>query len=725
MSEPIIVQEVKTLQTEVTNARKTKATLKDKIDEIDNTLTQHTTDMGAVANLTTTSKTLVTAVNELHDDINNVVLGEVTDGSITDLKLDPNGIRSVVVANTTNIGTIANLTTTATNLVGAVNEHDTEIGNISLLETTATDLVGATNEVVSSLADIVTLAPAPNGVDDTVNLNALFFNGNKKIYFPHDGQYIISSTVNLFSNTTVEIKGNVEFLLKANSPCYMFVADGISFENIKWNGGVINGNDENQGAETGEDFDKVKGMVFKNVTNLIVENLTVKNTRGHGINHWNCNRVVFRDIQFEQSLSTLRPNGGSRRDGITGMSSNVLIDNISGFTDDDLIAILSGVDWAGANTTPVDIENIEIRNIKAKKHSSGRNPWRGVAVYTSGGYTTKNININGINGDMNYGIIHIGNYGKPTSGTVKNINISNVYGESVYHETFDTGMIGITDVTIDNININNITCNLTTDINTNKFLIAINDSEINKININNVAYNVYIATTNYNTILREYTSTGSTRNIKTCSINNVALKFFNATYTNGFLYIKNNISAQTTVLNINNYYVSPPNHGQNGATYTTTKSLVFCNNSCKLTINDKKIPALNEFVTAYEGDLLNDPRYVELRYTNNQFCINKPVNVTTVTNYATFDSNTKTLIVDGTSTSGYFRIQDKQAGDIYSRYPNGYTVTIKRIDNNVDSHPYVKMTSNEFIDGTDSHNLSAYQAMTFQYNANTSKWVKL
>jgi hypothetical protein len=578
-----------------------------------------------------------------------------------------------------------------------------------------TDQIPDINE---QLAQIATLAPAPNGVDDTTVLQSLFAGGNKKILFPHDGQYIISSTINLFSDTTVEVKGNVEFFLKANSPCYMFVAGGTSYQNIKWTGGTINGNDINQGTESGANFDTVKGMVFKNVKNLSVQGLTVKNTRGHGINHWNCDGVVFRDIQFDQSLSTLVPNGGSRRDGITGMSSNLLIDNISGFTDDDLVAVLCGVDWAGTNTTPISVSNIEIRNVKAKKHSSGRNPWNGVAIYASGGYSITNIKVDGVYGDFNSFMLTMGNYDKPTRGSVFKASISNIYGEATISTgTSDFGMIRVKDVTVDQLIVKNVLAKLTVSGNTKKHLLRIEEADIAKLILDKVSYSVQIPLTDFIAILNEYSATS--HNIGEVEMSNVSI-YFSTTYTNGILFYKNNVTAQQTVFHGTNISIPAPSYTNNGSTFQDTKAVIICGNQAKIIMKNRTLPVLNSntYVSGLQdGDIIYDPQIGELIYqsASGKLYVNNPKGTVTTTTYLSFDATMSCVLVDGTSNNTYFRIQDLQDTTVKSNFKNGFTIKIKRLDNNLNSHPYIKMTSGQLIDGTDTIYLAPYQTVTLQY----------
>ncbi|MGG2029080.1 hypothetical protein AB1282_25560, partial [Gottfriedia sp. S16(2024)] len=488
--------------------------------------------------------------------------------------------------------------------------------------------------------------------------------------------------------------------------------------NITWKGGIINGNDANQGVETGSNYDTCKGMVFKNVTNLLVEKVTLKNIRGHGINHWNCNYATFRDIQVAQGLSTLNVNGGSRRDGVTGMSSNLLIENISGFSDDDLVAVLSGVDWAGTNTVAADIQNIVVRNIRPQKHSSGRNPWRAVAIYTSGGFTSTNLTVDGLYGDCNDSIILIGNYGKPTRGNVKNLTVTNVYGEANYVYTYDYGQIRIEDVYINNVTFKNIVSNQTTATTAKRMLITKNKGDIDRVVLDNVVYNVFIDTSDYNAIFREY----DTGNVLSFYASQVSLNFYGTTYTNGFLYFKNNTVAMTTKLYLGSgIFISPPKHTNNGTSTNDTKAQIYATGSNKFSLTDSKVLALKTHLSGSNGDVVKSPIDGDLKFVNNQFLtITTPTSgKKNATGFTTWDSSLKILIFDGTGQSGFPRIQDLQDGSVLSSYPDGYRITIKRIDNNSGCNPYIRLTNDQLIDGVLQTNLNAYATIVLEYYGGT------
>ena len=130
-------------------------------------------DIGVVENLTTTTKNLTGAVNELDAEIGNTTeFATVTDSNNTvstaiktlhDEVGDITTLDDLISATTlvgasnelqTDIGDVADLNTTATTVVTAVNEHETDIGNMTFTGLTATNISAAIRELRVDLGDV-------------------------------------------------------------------------------------------------------------------------------------------------------------------------------------------------------------------------------------------------------------------------------------------------------------------------------------------------------------------------------------------------------------------------------------------------------------------------------------------------------------------------------------------------------------------------------------------
>lgn len=260
-------------------------------------------------------------------------------------------------------------------------------------------------------------------VDDTERVREIITNGGL-IYFKEE-TYIISSTIRIENSIDVKCHEDAVFYLADNSACRFFDTDKNRTEisgYVKWSGGTFDGNWENQGIDlTDTNHDKSRAFSLYRLDYASVQNVKIGDIEGHAINHWNCNTVEFRNIVFDQAINSQHLSGGSRHDGITGVSRNIIIDNISGFTDDDFVAICPGQDWYGAGTCSV--ENAYISNLYMGENTSDNTykTFRGFGIYAVGDYYIKNLYVDGVNGSVHREFGKI--MGKVHNATFTNINI--------------------------------------------------------------------------------------------------------------------------------------------------------------------------------------------------------------------------------------------------------------------------------------------------------------
>lgn len=291
--------------------------------------------------------------------------------------------------------------------------------------------------------------------DDTLKIsNAFNFGGNIIIPF---GIYAISNTIYINDDTFVEMSKDAKIYLKDDSKCVMFMTTNAAHKNISWCGGTLDGNDAGQhDTSTGTINDFTNAFRFYNVENLIVENVNVEHIHGHGIEHWGCNNAKFDNIYFQQAIDTTNfPNGGSRRDGITGCSSNLIISNIHGFTDDDMIAIVCGAEWH--DNTVKDLENIVISNIypEYSKDDNTHPTFSAVRINALNSTTLKNVVVKNVFGTTKTFALRFGGYDIYKDGTLSNINVSNI-NIKCYNNFDNEGLIKITQAYITDIYFNKV-----------------------------------------------------------------------------------------------------------------------------------------------------------------------------------------------------------------------------------------------------------------------------
>lgn len=260
-----------------------------------------------------------------------------------------------------------------------------------------------------------------------------------RAYFP-PGTYNIDQiiTINLTAGQLLDIQAHQDavFRLANGARSWMFNVIGDGTTTFRWSGGVIDGNDVNQGNEAadGNAFDVSKGIRVVNHLYAEVGNLQIGHVRGHAVNHWNNATFHAHDIVVNQDISQLAPVGGRRRDGVTGCSNVQVIERISGFTSDDMVAVISGANWGGTGTTPITtVNSVTIRDVfgGTKLDTDGvtvRRTWHGAVVAHMLGSTVREINIGNIRGDFATGAVKVGGYTTDYYGTAQTVSINGVSG---------------------------------------------------------------------------------------------------------------------------------------------------------------------------------------------------------------------------------------------------------------------------------------------------------
>lgn len=233
--------------------------------------------------------------------------------------------------------------------------------------------------------------------------------GTNRVEIPA-GHYMISSPLLIPSNFTLIADPKAYIELKKSSNQYLLRNKDIvnGNENIKVFGGKWNGNAWTQTRtirDKVENSDFCFGFFFYKVKNLEVGRLQIDSTRSWGIAYMECDTVHIHDIRFQQNpfrdakfTSALNHNG----DGVTGGGNHVLIENISGFTNDDLIAFASGgASFQGKMSPfpPKDYTNVTVRNIYPENSHDSIPALKGVAFYTFEHTRISNITIDNVKGN--------------------------------------------------------------------------------------------------------------------------------------------------------------------------------------------------------------------------------------------------------------------------------------------------------------------------------------
>lgn len=213
---------------------------------------------------------------------------------------------------------------------------------------------------------------------------------------------------------------------------------------IRWYGGTIFGNDgsprnpsefapEFRDGDGGSIVNICMGFFVTNADLFEVAGVTVKEVRGHGVVHWGCERFSARSVYLDQWLTSGTAGfvPGTRRDGITGMSRHVSIENVSGFTNDDMVAIVSGSTWYDVSA-PIVTQSVSIRGIRCgTKAAVGSDvqhgTTQGISIYSDSG-AIGDIHIEDVSGTVCLGFVRITRSVRVGGGSVDRVLVSKVSG---------------------------------------------------------------------------------------------------------------------------------------------------------------------------------------------------------------------------------------------------------------------------------------------------------
>ncbi|MBO5215761.1 MAG: hypothetical protein J6B79_06195 [Clostridia bacterium] len=254
--------------------------------------------------------------------------------------------------------------------------------------------------------------------DDTKKIQDLLDEGG--IVTIDNGDYFISKTLIIHSDTTFILAPNAKLILKDNARCALienehFRGGGRDY-NIQVIGGIFDGNSDNQGfdcydlIEHRNDFsydpDRYSGKLirFCHVDKITLKDLTVRNPNGYGIQIGDTVDFIVKDIFFDYNWHYGCTDGVH----INGPAREGVIENLSGTTNDDMVS-LTPVDEQHAECSEGEIKNITIRNVTAN------NGYSGVRLLSCGNYPLTQIKVDGVYGDYRHNALLLGHhYARPS-----------------------------------------------------------------------------------------------------------------------------------------------------------------------------------------------------------------------------------------------------------------------------------------------------------------------
>ena len=256
-------------------------------------------------------------------------------------------------------------------------------------------------EVVTKFKSLVTTAqwterwPDDKGAIKTVAVEAEIWtraiqaclDKHETVHIPkRDKPYYIDAPLVLKSGRHLIVDSGTEIRLKPNTHTCMVrnqnVIDGAhgpvvlgdrADSDITIEGGIwttlattiseSNGNLRGNAFSRGRPLGSHGTIMISNARRVVVRNLTIKQSRPHGVQIGNCSTFLVENIFFDNH----------HRDGVHmgGPAENGVIRNIRGITGDDMIA-LNAWDWKQSNATFGPIKRILVDNVTAERPSAVR-----------------------------------------------------------------------------------------------------------------------------------------------------------------------------------------------------------------------------------------------------------------------------------------------------------------------------------------------------------------
>lgn len=296
----------------------------------------------------------------------------------------------------------------------------------------------------------VTVRVSAGGADKAIQaaIDKAKKNGSREVYLP-EGRYLISKPIRLPSDFKLSAAKDAYIELKKGCNQYLLQNEDLinGNRNITVTGGKWNGNGWSQTRtvrDKVENSDFCFGLFFYKVKRLEVAAMQIDSTRSWGIAYMECDTVHVHDIHFQQNpfrdaqqTNALNQNG----DGVTGGGNNVLIENISGFTNDDLIAFAAGGASFQGKMSPFpayDYKNVTVRNIFPQNIYDSIPALKAVAFYTFEHRRVSDITIENVQGNTAAAsVLFYSLFDKV--GYFDNVKVSGVSGANVYSRSGDPG----------------------------------------------------------------------------------------------------------------------------------------------------------------------------------------------------------------------------------------------------------------------------------------------
>lgn len=305
---------------------------------------------------------------------------------------------------------------------------------------------------------------------------------NLKLLFEKDKKYCITGSVDVYSNTNIDLNGSEVFLMD-NSNRAMFrnldawgnATDDNANKNVKIYNGVINGNSANNNSAN------LSGMFMNlyNGKNVEFKNLTIKNCYRNPFNLTYITNCTIENVEISNTgleVGGYTIKGGNYGISFEGTNSNIVIKNLK------VDNVVGGAIHL-RKCSNAELINIDMKNLLRKSDNE-----YSIGITLTECNRVVAHNINGDNIDL--------------TGIEINQNTNHVEFNNITFTNIKRGLIlgsnGSDDTMNDNIIIRNLTCNIVGD--TSDYAVTVNYSK-NVVIDNFTVYGLFGNSNNISNIL--------------------------------------------------------------------------------------------------------------------------------------------------------------------------------------------------------------------------------
>ncbi|NLT69534.1 MAG: hypothetical protein GXX91_02415 [Verrucomicrobiaceae bacterium] len=259
-------------------------------------------------------------------------------------------------------------------------------------------------------AELAKLVPEGSSAEE---INRLL-RRHRIVHFSPQATYRLSEPIRIPSDTYIDFQ-QASLVLEEGANAYLLQNENQEKgdTNIILLNGRLLGNGSRQERNYTKDYREGYfgfGTTFTKVDQLVMDGFHVQDTNAWGIAYFLCGTVRFSHFIFDQQVAR-----GKNGDGITGIAKNIYVAHLSGYTNDDMVAVSTGIgslrgnDIGISKENNIDVENVVIENIRCSS-KEGKRTHVGVGLYPTAGRTIKKVTLSGLRGEFDHCAYRLQNY---------------------------------------------------------------------------------------------------------------------------------------------------------------------------------------------------------------------------------------------------------------------------------------------------------------------------